>query len=205
MMEGISTFILNHATMAPFVIFGLIILAGLNIPISIDILLVLTAFIAGTILPERALLLFAAFTLGCIVSAWVAYSVGRFFGTRLFEIKFFAKFLSQSRLQSIEKFYKKYGVYTLLVGRFIPFGVRNCIFITTGISRMPFLKFTFFDSLACVCWSSLLFLLCYSLSHNMDLLLGHIRVINIAIFSCFAIAVIGVIWYKVKVKRRSSE
>ena len=43
-------------------------------------------------------------------------------------------------------FYKKYGALTLVIGRFIPFGVRNAIFLTSGISKMPFAKFFIFHS-----------------------------------------------------------
>ena len=41
----------------------------------------------------------------------------------------------------IENYYTKYGVVTLLIGRFIPFGVRNCLFVTAGIGKMRFWKF----------------------------------------------------------------
>jgi membrane-associated protein len=165
---------------APWIIFSLTLLAGLNFPISIDILITLTALLAANYLPEQALLLFTLFTLGCIFSAWISYSLGRYFG----------RFFKPEKAAKVRAFYKKFGVTAFFICRFIPFGVRNAFFMSSGFSKVPFRKFALFDSLACTLWSSIFFFTIYNLGKNFDTVLEYIKHVNIAIFSLFAITMI---------------
>ena len=49
--------------------------------------------------------------------------------------------VSPERVAKVASFYQKYGVWTLVVGRFIPFGVRNALFLTAGIGKMSPVRF----------------------------------------------------------------
>ena len=101
----------------------------------------------------------------------------------------------------MQKFYKKHGMFTFLIGRFIPFGVRNCLFMTSGLSKMPFLRFAFLDSIACFLWVTLSFTLFFHLGQNFDKLWGYVQSFNLFIFLTFTVAVIAVIWYKYAKKK----
>jgi membrane protein DedA with SNARE-associated domain len=105
------------------------------------------------------------------------------------------------RLEKIQRFYSKHGLWTLLLGRFIPFGIRNCIFMSSGMSRVSFMKFAFWDLLACLAWSSVSFYCFYLLGQNYHILFSHLKVINMVIFLAFSVTVIGFIWYKRRKKR----
>src|SRR5262249_54530028 len=98
-------------------------------------------------------------------------------------------------------FYEKHGLLTLMIGRFIPFGVRNGIFMTTGLSKMPFMVFALRDALACFLWCSVTFSLFYTLSQHKDILLASFKTFNLLIFLAFSVTVIGVIWYKRRTKK----
>lgn len=54
-MESLIEWLLQHAEHAHWYIFVAILLAGFNIPISADILLVMGGFLAATIIPEHLL------------------------------------------------------------------------------------------------------------------------------------------------------
>ncbi|OGN52453.1 MAG: hypothetical protein A2Y28_03305 [Chlamydiae bacterium GWC2_50_10] len=195
---------LAHADFAPWYLFGAILLAGFNLPVSIDILLVAAALLAATALPEKMWHLFAAVSIGCYLSAWISYWVGRLLvGRGLLRLKFFSKLLSQERIERVKTFYDKYGLLTLVIGRFIPFGMRNCIFMTTGISRFSFVKFILRDALACLIWSTTAFFLFYFAGQNFETLYPYLKLFNLIIFSLFAIAVIGFVWYKMRKSARS--
>ncbi len=204
-MEFLKNLITEHAAFAHWYIFGAVILAGFNIPISIDILVLLAALIAATLVPENTAWLFGAVLIGCYLSAMCAYWVGRFLGKTLSTSKFFSKFMPSSRLLAIKKFYEKYGMWTLIFGRFIPFGVRNCIFMSSGMSKVPFGKFILTDALACSVWCSAYFSLFFILGKNYETLWHHLKTFNLCIFSAFGVAVIGFIWYKLKKKRKPSK
>jgi len=130
--------------------------------------------------------------------------VGRLLvGRGLLRLKFFSKLLSQERIERVKTFYDKYGLLTLVIGRFIPFGMRNCIFMTTGISRFSFVKFILRDALACLIWSTTAFFLFYFAGQNFETLYPYLKLFNLIIFSLFAIAVIGFVWYKMRKSARS--
>ena len=200
-MESLIEWILQHASQAHWVIFIAILLAGINIPISVDVLLVGAAFLAATLIPDHLWHLYFAIFLGCYFSAWIAYWFGRLLGKRLCKYKWFNRIMPPLRLEKIQRFYAKHGLWTLLLGRFIPFGVRNCIFMSSGMSRVSFLKFALWDFLACFTWSSLSFYCFYLLGQNYQLLFNHLKTINMLIFLAFSVTVIGFIWYKQRKKR----
>ncbi len=170
----------------PWIIFSLTLLAGLNFPISIDILITLTALLAANYLPDKAYLLFTLFTLGCIFSAWISYSLGRCFG----------RFVKPEKAVKIAAFYKKFGFLAFFICRFIPFGVRNAFFMSSGASKVPFRKFALFDALACTIWSSIFFFTIYKLGQNFDSVLSHLKHFNIVLFSLFALGVASFFIYR---------
>lgn len=195
-METFISWLMQYADVAHWFIFGALILAGFNLPLSADLIIILSAFLGAAIVPEHLLYLYGAVVLGCIFSAWCAYWVGRLLGNKLKEYRWFAKILSPDRLEKIRGFYEKHGLLTLIIGRFIPFGVRNCIFMTTGMSKIPFSQFVMRDAIACFIWASSCFFLFYTLGQNYQVLYQHMKTFNLLIFSSFSLAVIGFVWYK---------
>ncbi len=147
-MESFMQWILEHAGQAHWIMFFGILLAGFNIPISADLLIIGAAVLAATVVPENMWLLFGSVFFGCLFSAHIAYWLGRLLGTQLLKLRFFSHLLPQERLLKIQGFYEKYGLLTLIIGRFIPLGVRNAIFMTSGISKVSFGKFALRDFIA---------------------------------------------------------
>ncbi len=90
-MQPIIDFIVQHSSYAPWMTFILILLAGLNLPISLDAIIVLSAFLAATTIPEHTLPLYFSILIGAYFSAWVSYWVGRTVGTKLLKLRYFAK------------------------------------------------------------------------------------------------------------------
>jgi len=194
--------IITYQDQAPLFLFLLILLAGANVPISIDIILIISAFLAATMFPEKVFVFFFAFNFGCIFSAWISYWIGRKFGTKLLKIPFFAKAMPVKRVEKISLFYEKHGFWTFIIGRFIPFGIRNCLFMSSGMTKMSFYKFIIFDFIACSLWSCLFFFGFYSLGHNFDTLISHLKIINIGLFIAFSVTVIALICYKLKKRNK---
>ena len=195
-MDTITQFIITHASHAHWIVFGALMLAGLNIPISEDLMIILSALLAATVVPENTEKLFIAVFLGCYLSDWVCYWIGRTLGRKISEFKWFSKAIDPKRLDQIQSYYKKYGFWTLLVGRFIPFGVRNCLFLTAGMGKMSFPKFIISDGIACICSNTVLFTIAYSLGRSYQLLLEGVKWFNIGLFSAFVVLIICLIWYK---------
>ncbi len=196
-------FILSHAAWAPWIIFFAILPAAFCLPISIDLLLIVAVIVGTTLIPESLIALYIAFVLGCLGAAWIAYWMGRFLGDRVTKVPLLKKYLHHDRLDQMANFYQKWGTWTLIVGRFIPFGVRNLIFYSSGISRMNFAKFAIVDTIACICWSALFFFSFVYISENFEVMIHHMKRANLIIFSAFSVTVIGLIWYKCSKFKRS--
>lgn len=203
-MEALKEFICSHAAQAHWYLLGAILLAGFNVPISADVLVLLAAVLAATVIPEHTVLLFVTLWVGCYVSALISYTVGRVLGQRLSTFRWFNAILPKERLESMKKSYDRYGLWVLLVGRFIPFGVRNCMFMSAGMSRMNLKKFMAVDALACSVWYTSLFSFFFMCGKNVDFLLGQLKTVNFLLGAVFGVTVIAYIWYKRKKKRKVS-
>ncbi len=192
-MESLFCFIQDHAQYAHWVVFGLLMLAGLNLPISEDLLIIISGVLACTVVPENIWKLFIGAFLGAYLSDWVVYWMGRQWGSHLFRIPWFNRLFHPKRYKQIELYYERYGILTLLVGRFIPFGIRNCLFAAAGMGKMRFWKFLVSDGIACLLSNASLFTLAYFCGKNCTYL---VKYVNVVIFSLFLIALIVFIWYK---------
>lgn len=177
-----------NVEMAPYLIFGLLCLAGFNIPVSEDLMIFISAILAAQN-PDYMPQLFAGVFLGAYISDLICYGVmGRYLGNKIFQIKFLANMAPPERIEKVSKFYEKYGILTLLVGRFIPFGVRNALFLTAGLGKMNALKFAISDLIACTISCVSFFALYYTYGKTV---IEYVKKGNIILFCIFV--VIGLI------------
>lgn len=195
-MESFIQLLQDHAANAHFLIFFFLLLAGFNVPISEDLMVIIAASLAASAVPENTYLLFTFTFLGCYLSDWICYGIGRKFGKRLWEFSWFARTIPKKRLDDTKVFYEKYGFLTLLVGRFIPFGVRNCLFLSAGMGKMPFKKFLFSDGIACFTSNLTLFYLTYTFNKNINHFFYYVKQFNLFLFLFFVVTIIAGVWYK---------
>jgi len=90
----------------------------------------------------------------CIVAAIlgdnVGYWTGKYMGPRLFQTDrgFFFK---RKRIEQAEEFYKKHGVYTIIMARFIPI-IRTFAPIVAGIGNMKYRTFIKYNIIGGIVW-----------------------------------------------------
>ncbi len=204
-MNGIVEWITSYAQHAHWLLFGLTLLAGVNLPVSIDLVLFCAAFLSARFVPEHTVLLFLSTLLGCYLSGWCGYWFGRLLCPYLAKVRVFSWLLKVERLEKVRKFYEKWGAPAYIIGRFIPFGVRNCLFMSSGLSKAPFKRFALIDAVGCSLWCSTMFFLFYTLSRNYEVLWHYLKVFNLVIFLFFGVTVIAIIWYKSRKKRRDTD
>lgn len=200
-METVFTqlleFICAHAHDAHWIIFLLLLLAGLNIPISEDLMLITAGAIASTCIPDHTLHLFIWVYFGCWLSAWEAYWIGRLLGPKLYNIRWFNRILTPKRIKRLHHYYEKFGILTFIVGRFIPGGIRNALFMSSGLGKMPFLKFILRDGIACLISTSVLFYLGFQFGENYKVVIRYIQKYDLIILSIvfFVICTLSLIYY----------
>ncbi|TFH41302.1 MAG: DedA family protein [Chrysiogenales bacterium] len=196
----IKDLLMGMVPYTPYISFGLLLLAGLNIPVSEDVVFIISASIAATLAPENRFSIFVGCFLGAFVSDLMAYTLGKYGINRilsnkmLIRIKLINPEKMEKRIQIARDYFDRYGGKTIFIGRFIPFGVRNAIFMTCGIIGMKPLKFMAIDFLALLFTSTILFSLGYTFGNNYEALFPYIHkykfIIIILVFSILFILLI---------------
>lgn len=195
-MEQLIEIINANILYAPYIIFGALILAGFNIPVSEDAMLFISAILAKSH-PEKLSLFFICVFAGAYLSDLICYGLGRALGPKLFQIKLFKSMVSPKKLEKINHYYETKGIITLLLGRFIPFGVRNALFLSAGLSKMNFTKFALSDLVACIISNVFFFTLYYNYGMKV---VEYVKKGNIILFSFAACSIL--IYFLVKKKRK---
>jgi len=197
-MEEFFQIVQQNVHIAHWIIFGMLLLAGFNIPVSEDAMLFISALLAFQN-PEYLYPLFAGVFLGAYFSDLICYWLGRKLGPKIWKNKFFAKMVSPEKVKRIGSFYEKYGIVTLIFGRFIPFGFRNGLFLTAGFGKMNFLKFALSDLCACIISCVSFFSIYYKFGTTA---IDYIKKGNILIFA-LALTLLAV-FYFLRQKKKTS-
>lgn len=195
-MDALINLIFEHASIAHFITFGALILAGFNIPISEDLVIIINGIIASTIIPENMYKILIAIFLGCYFADNISYWLGRLLGRKLWNLKWFQKTISKKKLVKTQNYYEKHGFKTLLLGRFIPFGVRNCLHLTAGMGKMNYGRFLLSDGIACFLSNIILFSLTYHLGKNYELIFKWLKTFHIlCLIIFFSVLFISILIY----------
>lgn len=186
----ITNWLVSLMSMAggPAVGFG-IALESIFPPIPSEIILPLAGFSAA----QGHLSLLEALiwaTIGSLIGAWVLYGVSRAIGfDRLNNIATKIPGVVPEHLERADRWFGKYGTWSVLVGRVIPV-VRSLISIPAGINRMNFMHFTGWTLLGSFVWNSILIGFGYGLGHQWCLILGVLDKIEIGIIALFCLVVV---------------
>ena len=78
------------------------------------------------------------------------YTIGRFFGPKVFQWEN-SRFFNKAAFDQAHAFYEKYGGITIVAARFMPF-LRTVAPFVAGVAQMTRSKFTFFDVTGAVLW-----------------------------------------------------
>jgi membrane-associated protein len=111
--------------------------------------------ISSLSLPVVLIILPIAAILGDNVNYWI----GHWFGPKLFK-KDNSKIFNKQNLLKAHTFYEKYGGIAITLCRFIPI-LRTFVPFASGMAKMSFPKFTFFNVLGGLLWTVIFLLLGY--------------------------------------------
>ena len=114
---------------------------------------------AGVTLSDSSLVIptWIALYLGIFISDIMVYWWGYFLSKGMFQFKKIRKKLTENKIRLVAKTLDDYGFRTFIVCRFIPFGVRNTLWMSSGFVGLPFKKFLLYDSIAALVSCSTLY------------------------------------------------
>jgi len=126
--------------------------------------------------------------LGSISGAWFNYLLASKFGR-----KFLEKFISNEKLDKLDRFFDRHGHISTFSGRLIP-GVRQYISFPAGLAKMNGFVFSFFTALGSLIWILVLVGLGYFIGENQELIHKYLK--EITMLTLIVISFIILIYYK---------
>jgi len=151
----------------PLVAFIALMLAGLSVPISEDLIIITGALICQE-RPSMLVPIFAAIFAGVVISDYFPYLLGKYIHKGTIKSNFMTRFFSMKKIVKIHRYIEKYGIFTFIVCRFIPFGVRNTLFMTAGLFGLRPRRFVLYDTTAATISVSSLFFLAYRFGEEVE-------------------------------------
>lgn len=178
----------------PLVAVVSLLLAGLNIPISEDLVIITGALlnqdaVQTQVSGARGMLIpsLLAIYAGVIVSDFMSYYLGTLVRKGVFKGKLADSMFSQKRVEWFHRHLDKHGFLTFIVCRFIPFGVRNTLFMSSGFLELPLRRFALYDITAAFISTNTLFFLVYYFGDEVQ---NPIRVAGVILFVLLALTVV---------------
>ena len=137
-------------------------------------------------------------TLGAVLIYFISLTIGRIAIIKIGKYVF----VSERKIESAEKWFEKYGIYAVFLGRMAP-GVRELISVPAGIAKMPIGKFTIFTFLGSLVWSIALVFSGYFLGNSWDKLSESLSK-YFPVLSALTIGILTgiVIFYLIRKKKR---
>ena len=91
-----------------------------------------------------------ALLVAAILGDQTNYSIGRYFGPKVFQWEN-SRFFNRQAFDQAHAFYEKYGGITIVLARFMPF-IRTFVPFVAGVAEMTRSKFTLFNVVGGVIW-----------------------------------------------------
>ncbi|AMR64858.1 DedA family protein [Aquipseudomonas alcaligenes] len=113
-------------------------------------------FVAGAIATQDAMnihLMVILLIIAAILGDAVNYSIGRFFGVRLFANPD-SKIFRRRHLEITQTFYARHGGKTIILARFVPI-VRTFAPFVAGMGHMPYRRFAAYNVVGAILWVTL--------------------------------------------------
>jgi membrane-associated protein len=113
-------------------------------------------FVAGAIATQDAMnvhIMVPLLIIAAVLGDAVNYSIGRFFGAKLFANPD-SKIFRRRYLEVTEAFYDKHGGKTIILARFVPI-VRTFAPFVAGMGHMPYRRFALYNVIGAVVWVTL--------------------------------------------------
>lgn len=132
--------------------------------------------------------------LAAILGDAVNYSIGRYFGMKLFSNPR-SRFFKREHLQRTQNFYDKHGGKTIILARFVPI-VRTFAPFVAGMAQMRYRDFAFYNITGALAWV-LSITIAGHIFGNLPVVQKnfHVVVVAIILISCVPIAIE---WWKAK-------
>jgi len=191
-MPNFYAFFSGYIEYYPLAALICLLLAGCNIPISEDLIIISGALLSQE-KPSILIPNLIAIYIGVIASDFFVYWIGTRVQKGTAKSSFFSTLIPQKAMEKMHNNLDKYGIFTFIVCRFIPFGVRNTLFFTSGFFNLRLRDFALYDIIAAMISVNTLFFLAYFLGDEVK------KPLKIAGLVLFILLVSGILMLFVRI------
>ncbi|HDS30905.1 MAG TPA: DedA family protein [Firmicutes bacterium] len=178
------------------VLFGLMALESMIAPIPSEAVMPFAGFLAYEGKMSMWLIMVSA-TIGSIVGSTLSYWMGLYGGRPLVLKVGKYLFLNVHHLDATERFFNKYGTWTVFICRFIPV-VRHFISIPAGMGRMPTGVFLIYTAIGATMWNMFLAWAGFKLKENWESLRDYFHYVDMVILVAAIVFIVGYIIGQIK-------
>ena len=182
--------------------FGLLIAAGLGVPIPEDITLLTGGYLAQKGITSLWPTLIVGYV-GVVIGDLLIFRVGRRLKEGIYTHPRLGKLLTPKRRQWIENHFRKRGILTVVIARHCA-GLRAPTFLVAGTSEMPTWKFLLADAFSSILTVPAVTYLGYFCADNLDQARQHVHRIELWALGAFVVVGLAIFIYH-RVQRRRSE
>jgi membrane protein DedA with SNARE-associated domain len=182
-------------------VFLLMLVESCGLPMPSEVIMPFSGFLVAMGKMNFWLVVFLG-TVGNLVGSILAYYIGSI-GGRPF-IEKYGKYilLSKHDLDLADRWFAKYGNWTVFFGRLLPV-IRTYISFPAGIARMNFKKFCFYTFLGALPWCALFAWLGVKMGNNWDLIREKLHNFDLAMLILVIAVIIWYVWRHLKQRAQS--
>ncbi len=170
MIESLG-FLLTHFTYVALVL--LMLAAGLGLPMSEDLVLLVVGYLASTGIVDPWITLVLGYT-SVLAGDWMIFRMGRRFGPALTTHPLTQRMFPPHRLERLERHYARWGTLTVVIARHVA-GLRAPAFALAGAGKMSERRFLVADALSALITTPLMVWLGFTFGDEMERLFGNVR------------------------------
>lgn len=133
-----------------FAIFGMLVLGIVGLPIPDEVMMTFVGYLSSIHLLNYEMSLLISFS-GAISGMLISYFLGKKIGKPLLDK--FGKWigLTPKRLDTVHRWFEKYGPWTILFGYFVP-GIRHVTCYLSGMNEMDMKRFLLYAGSGAFIW-----------------------------------------------------
>lgn len=178
-------------------VFTMLLICGFGVPVPEDVTLVTGGVIAGLGYADVNTM-FAVGMAGVIIGDGLVFTIGRFKGLSVMQLKPVQRIITPERFHSAQEAFQKYGRWVMFVARFLP-GLRTPVFFTAGMSkRVSYGTWFLMDGVAALISVPVWVYLGYFGARNFEWMFKILHRFQYGIFALLAVGgvVLGVVWWR---------
>ncbi|PID63230.1 MAG: hypothetical protein CR974_02205 [Gammaproteobacteria bacterium] len=185
-MDNLIAFIDAHVIYAPVVIFLILFVSGFGLPFSEDVLVVLSGVLASQHVAMLVPLYLGVF-FGAYAGDSATYWLGRILGVKLLQTRLLKNQIHPDKLNTVGRLFAQKAILVMLLGRFVPFGMRMLVSLTAGMTKFDYKKFVVFDALAVLLTTGLTFSLSYYFGDAIVIVLDKVKYLLLALIVSYLV------------------